>query len=644
MSTIKIKLKDTITVSESTSFNITFSSNGNSYDQFDVGYHSGKLLTTIQYVSNSSVTIVYDNTLGWSYTNPNYQYIEIDPTQANFQSFITAMKDNILGVELETGTYKWVDNPYPSSALTTLLNFNSSPSTSARNEFDSIGFVENLGSYNLNYYRNGISFSVFTGEDGNWVGGDGGKTITTTENQYIDYDFYNYAILGNQLVKQGSTTATIESGTYIWNDTPIVSTDYSTDLNFTSLNVEYTRLSTANNSLFYWLDEDNNQRVYIGNSQTWSNNNWKTIQVPTNQEVSTDFKTWFDSNTTKQTTPTSYTITDNLTNVSPASSNVYQIDQGGTRSLTYTWSTQYVVGVNNINVVNADYTPTFSGNSVTLALSNPSGNVTINITASEGDFEFNITENGTTTLATENTIVKHDIVFKVNVPPTPTVEVQSALNMASGNQVITPEEGKTMTKVTIVKPSTFTAENIKKGVIIGYITGTYEGLVPDGTAIASTVRAGYTFYGNGTSKLTGTMQDYIGYTTITSNQTLQTAGKYMPTNLVINVPNPTLSGNALASQVLKGQKFYSNSYTIQTGTLESYDGNYTITENGTYSTSGKYLNSDIVVSVAGIVEVSTSTEMDNKLVQANVGQYYKFTGTTDDKYTNGDIYQVEVDS
>lgn len=43
----------------------------------------------------------------------------------------------------------------------------------------------------------------------------------------------------------------------------------------------------------------------------------------------------------------------------------------------------------------------------------------------------------------------------------------------------------------------------------------------------------------------------------------------------------------------------------------------------------------------GLVEVSTAAEMNALLVEANIGKAYKFVGTTDDTYTNGDIYVVE---
>lgn len=49
------------------------------------------------------------------------------------------------------------------------------------------------------------------------------------------------------------------------------------------------------------------------------------------------------------------------------------------------------------------------------------------------------------------------------------------LNMASGDQVVKPDSGKVLSQVTVKKPSTFTAENIKKDVNIGGVVGTYAG-------------------------------------------------------------------------------------------------------------------------------------------------------------------------
>lgn len=55
-----------------------------------------------------------------------------------------------------------------------------------------------------------------------------------------------------------------------------------------------------------------------------------------------------------------------------------------------------------------------------------------------------------------------------------TEERMVELSMPSGNQVILPTSGKVMSKVTVQKPATLLPENIKKGVVIGGVTGSLE--------------------------------------------------------------------------------------------------------------------------------------------------------------------------
>lgn len=62
----------------------------------------------------------------------------------------------------------------------------------------------------------------------------------------------------------------------------------------------------------------------------------------------------------------------------------------------------------------------------------------------------------------------------VNVPTTPTETKTVEPNFASGNQTLTPTEGKVFSSVTLTKPDTLLPENIKKGVTICGIEGTYE--------------------------------------------------------------------------------------------------------------------------------------------------------------------------
>lgn len=81
-------------------------------------------------------------------------------------------------------------------------------------------------------------------------------------------------------------------------------------------------------------------------------------------------------------------------------------------------------------------------------------------------------------------ITAHD---KSGAKITGTLEVPAAeertveLSMPSGNQVIQPTSGKVMSKVTVQKPDTLLPENIKKGVVIGGVTGALEASSSGGT-------------------------------------------------------------------------------------------------------------------------------------------------------------------
>lgn len=82
--------------------------------------------------------------------------------------------------------------------------------------------------------------------------------------------------------------------------------------------------------------------------------------------------------------------------------------------------------------------------------------------------------------ATENGVVKPDESYDglsqvtVNVPATPTETKTVEPDFSNGNQTITPSTGKVFSSVTLTKPVNLTAENIKKGVTICGIEGTYE--------------------------------------------------------------------------------------------------------------------------------------------------------------------------
>ena len=87
-----------------------------------------------------------------------------------------------------------------------------------------------------------------------------------------------------------------------------------------------------------------------------------------------------------------------------------------------------------------------------------------------------ITANGTSSVSPD---AQYDglssVEIVVNVPSEVTTEqVTTNLSMADGDQVLIPGTGKAYSKVTISKPSTMIASNIKNGVDIGGVVGTYE--------------------------------------------------------------------------------------------------------------------------------------------------------------------------
>nr|DAE14583.1 MAG TPA: hypothetical protein [Siphoviridae sp. ctrzs15] len=153
-----------------------------------------------------------------------------------------------------------------------------------------------------------------------------------------------------------------------------------------------------------------------------------------------------------------------------------------------------------------------------------------------------ITQNGTTEITPDS---GYDGMSKAtiitNVPSTPTEEKTVALSMASGNQVITPTSGKVLSKVTITKPSTMLATNIKKDVNIGGVVGTYEGVI---------------------------LPTYNGLLRFTSAPT-------------ISLSNSTLTITAVANAT--SYAIYSNNALLTTITTTSVDLSTLITTAGTYT-------------------------------------------------------------
>lgn len=228
--TITIKFKDTLTSIGEKSFSINFGYNGNSFTSFSTYYENN--IFEIYY---SSTRVYYGQWINW---NGDPKYITLDTNQTNFNAFITAMKDNIDGVLLESGTYKWVDKPHGGAVYYyTTLDFSSNNESytviKINNSIETIDYINSSNTKHVFSFPNTWSNDAY-------------KTITTTTDQYIDYDFYNYAILGNQLVKQDPTPtyysvsyALLNNCTADSNNPTQVASGVSYDFKFNIINTDY---------------------------------------------------------------------------------------------------------------------------------------------------------------------------------------------------------------------------------------------------------------------------------------------------------------------------------------------------------------------------------------------------------------------
>ena len=128
-----------------------------------------------------------------------------------------------------------------------------------------------------------------------------------------------------------------------------------------------------------------------------------------------------------------------------------------------------------------------------------------------------------------------------------------------------------------------------------------------GDATVNQVLKDATFYNTDpNTKLTGTIETFTP-SKVTSNGTLQTSGKYVDADIVVEVPSPTLNGDAEASNVLAGKTFYSNSTTKQTGTMPNIGQEHGIINN---TTSPRYNIAKGYHDGTGFVEINASQIVD----------------------------------
>ncbi len=207
MAIVKWKFNDTLeNVADAVGeMSLNFTSNGITYNNFVLENYdpSDGTFNTIRYDQpNGDYIIVYENN---AWLNTKYQYIEVDDTSTDYANFVEWAKENG-GVLLEAGEYKWVDEPNLSlleDVINIVLDF-----TTGNMSGSNVQAQPTKGGNILYAWSTGGDETIYFGA-GSWSN-ETYKTITTTTNQYINYDFYTWAITGNQLIKQTSNKVTID--------------------------------------------------------------------------------------------------------------------------------------------------------------------------------------------------------------------------------------------------------------------------------------------------------------------------------------------------------------------------------------------------------------------------------------------------
>ena len=231
------------------------------------------------------------------------------------------------------------------------------------------------------------------------------------------------------------------------------------------------------------------------------------------------------------------------------------------------------------------------------------------------------------TLATEGTYCENDI----------KVSAKLQTKTATANGDITPDGGYCgLEKVTVnVAPKLQTKTATP--------TTAQQDITPD---------ANY----DGLSKVTVEAIQTEEKTATANGDVMPTSGKFL-TKVTVNVPatptqekTATITANGTTEVTPDSGKALSKvtiTTNVPTPAPSLEEKAVTITENGTTEitpSAGKDGISKVTATVnvpqAVPIEVSTAAAMTAMLVADNVGKVYKFTGTTDETYTNGDLYEV----
>lgn len=390
---------------------------------------------------------------------------------------------------------------------------------------------------------------------------------------------------------------TIAKGTYIWQNTPSMPTsDKIISIPFRCDDTVYTTLTMTNTQIKYSLSSLTTSAY--NTLSGWANNTYKTIIITQDTELTqTEYdllsgnltkKTytytvnwWLDSSQVKSETITSDVVlleSELSLSYSTIATDLCSLEKNGTILTSYIYQSDIVNGIGELYLDEVNNT---------IVIKNYSTNLYLIYGATLKRMANAIRQvNGKTDTYTPTQMVVEITKFKapsgtINITTTTKTDVSGyqyaqvqdnnlvASNIKAGVSILG-------TSGTYTSDATATASDIKSGKTAyingAKVTGTHNEFTPSGNATPSQVLKGATFYSNSTTKQTGDIETYAGSTTITSNATLNTAGKYLPSNLTINVPTlDTSDGTITANDVLLGKIGYSKGVKV-TGAIKTYKG------------------------------------------------------------------------
>lgn len=299
---------------------------------------------------------------------------------------------------------------------------------------------------------------------------------------------------------------------------------------------------------------------------------------------------------------------------------------------TYTFEISFVSGyiADNIQFVpNDSYsgtltTQTDTSFSITAGSGGIGGTVTLTSKQAAFDGKINVTKSAGVVLKTKGKYCDQDITV------VPTLEEKSVTPTESAQEIVPSDGNCGISKLNL-----------------GAVQTETKTITPTASQQTFTPTSGKYFK----QVICQAIQAYQGTATpAKGEQTITpTSGKFFSSFKVGAIPSDYIIPSGTLQITANGAKDVTNYKNVNVNVEPNLEQKtVTITENGTTDvtpTSGKDGMSKVTVTTnvptSPIEEVATASAMDALLVEANVGKYYKFTGTTDSNYTNGDLYLVE---